>query len=302
MTRTKQLLEEGIVKWTEYEDQYQEASDWLTQTEGHVQSFNKLSNTLEEKKTVLEQFQKELDRLNMKAQVLLETCADSRISNAVTQMTTKYNALLSLAKEVMRRLELHYQEHQQHYTLYQELEDWVDRTKEKVRECEQVPSTLNEVNNKLQTVKGIRQSLEQGQNKLRYALELKEKVILNTEQSGAAKIQEDTENLKTEFERLMSTVQDLRQKLTTRAAQLEDAGKGLKVLVDWLDEVERKMVQVQNAAPLSDISEKRAMLEKVRGLQRDVSSHAELVERTQAKLNEDPSLPRSSYEDSVKRF
>ena len=59
------------------------------------------------------------------------------------------------------------QEHQQHYTLYQELEDWVDRTKEKVRECEQVPSTLNEVNKQLQTVKGIRQSLEQGQNKLR---------------------------------------------------------------------------------------------------------------------------------------
>jgi nesprin-1 len=54
-------------------------------------------------------WQKELDRLNMKAQMLLETCADTRISNAVTQMTTKYNALLSLAKEIMRRLELHYQ-------------------------------------------------------------------------------------------------------------------------------------------------------------------------------------------------
>lgn len=91
----------------------------MSQTEGHVQGFNKLVNSLEEKKTVLEQFQmqlqtvfdwqKELDRLNMKAQLLLETCADSRISNAVTQMTTKYNTLLSLAKEVMRRLELHYQ-------------------------------------------------------------------------------------------------------------------------------------------------------------------------------------------------
>lgn len=47
-------------------------------------------------------------------------------------MTTKYNALLSLAKEMMRRLELHYQEHQQHSTLYQECQDWVDRTRDKV--------------------------------------------------------------------------------------------------------------------------------------------------------------------------
>lgn len=109
------------MKWTEYEDQFSEATEWLTQTEQLVQSFNKLQDSLEEKKNVLEQFQihlqtlfdwqKELDRLNMKAQMLLETCADTRISNAITQLTTKYNALLSLAKEIMRRLELHYQVH-----------------------------------------------------------------------------------------------------------------------------------------------------------------------------------------------
>lgn len=119
LNNTKSLLEIGIVKWTEYEDQFSEATEWLTQTEQLVQSFNKLQDSLEEKKNVLEQFQihlqtlfdwqKELDRLNMKAQMLLETCADTRISNAITQLTTKYNALLSLAKEIMRRLELHYQ-------------------------------------------------------------------------------------------------------------------------------------------------------------------------------------------------
>lgn len=61
-----------------------------------------------------------------------------------------------------------FQEHQQHNTLYQECQDWVDRTRDKLNECLEIPSTLPEVNNKLQTVKGIRQSLEQGQNKLRY--------------------------------------------------------------------------------------------------------------------------------------
>lgn len=50
-------MEEGIVKWTEYEDQYKEAADWLNKTEGLVQSFNKLQETLELKKTVLEEFQ-----------------------------------------------------------------------------------------------------------------------------------------------------------------------------------------------------------------------------------------------------
>lgn len=50
----------------------------------------------------------------------------------VTQMSTKYNALLSMAKETMRKLELHYQEHQQLNSLHQECLDFVARTKEKV--------------------------------------------------------------------------------------------------------------------------------------------------------------------------
>lgn len=57
LNNTKALLEGGIVKWTEYEEQYKEALDWLSKTEKLVQSFNKLQNNLEQKKVVLEQFQ-----------------------------------------------------------------------------------------------------------------------------------------------------------------------------------------------------------------------------------------------------
>lgn len=310
MNHTKNLLEIGIVKWTEYEDQYQEASDWLTQTEALVQSYNKLQDNLEEKKNVLEQFQvqlqtlfdwqKELDKLNMRAQVLLETCADTRISNAVTQMTTKYNALLSMAKEIMRRLELHYQEHQQHNTLYQECQDWIERTRDKLNECQDIPNTLIEVNNKLHTINAIRQSLEQGQNKLRYALELKEKVIMNTEQAGAAKIQEDTENLKQDLEKLLVDVHDIRQKLTARAAQLEDIHKAHKLLADWLLEIEH---QVQSdEAFLNDLSEKRAKLEKFRALQREIISHCELVDKVKLKLDEDTTLPRDEFGVNLKKY
>lgn len=303
-------MEIGIVKWTEYEDQYQEATDWLAQTEELVQSYNKLQNTLEEKRNVLEQFQmqlqtlfdwqKELDRLNMKAQVLLETCADTRISNAVTQMTTKYNALLSLAKEIMRRLELHYQEHQQHYTLYQECQDWLDRPRDKLNECQEIPNTLAEVNNKLQVVIGIRHSLEQGQNKLRYALELKERVIMNTEAIGAAKIQEDNENLKQDLEKLLVDVQEARNKLTNRASQLEDINKTHKTLTDWLAELEHQIQQPEEF--LNDLSEKKGVLEKFRSIQRELSTQNELAEKLKRKLAEDESIPKQEFEITLKKY
>lgn len=76
-----------------------------------------------------------------------------------------------------------------------------------MNECEEIPNSLSEVKSKLQSLKVIRQTLEQGQNRLRYILELKEKVILSTEPQGTIKIEEDTENLKQEFDKLSNKIQ-----------------------------------------------------------------------------------------------
>lgn len=310
LKNAKSQLEIGIVKWTEYEDQYTEALDWLTKTEALVQSYNKLQDSLEEKKNVLEKFQghlqtlfdwqKELDRLNVLAQNLLGTCADTRISNAVTQLTTKYNALLTLAKEIMRRLELHYQEHQQHHSLYEECQYWVEKTREKLKDCQVIPSSLSEVQIKLNTVKSIRQGFEQGQNKLRYAMELKERVIMNTEASGAAKIQEDTESLRDDFDRLLVDITDIRTKLQNRAAQLEEVFKMYKILLEWLDDIEPNVLNID--AYMNDLSEKRAALEKFRGLQRDLNSHSEIVDKIQNRLAEDSNLNKNDFTDGLQKF
>lgn len=298
-----------MVKWTEYQDQYKEAFNWLAKAEAMVQSYNKLQDSLGAKKVVLEEFQgqlqvlfdwqKDLDRLNMLAQKLLETCADARVSNPVTQLTTKYNALLSLAKEIMRRLELYYQEHHQHQTLYEECQAWIEKTREKLKDCEQIPSSLTEVQIKLNTVKSLRQGFEQGQNKLRYVLELKEKVILNTEPNGATKVSEDTEGLKEDFEKFLIDINNIRQQLVNRAAQLEEIFKLYKVLCDWLDEVEPT---VTNTDLLTDLSEKRAALEKFRSLQRDLIGYNDIARKIQARLNEDNNLNQADFDSGLKRF
>lgn len=299
------------MKWTEYQDQYKEAFNWLTKTEeALLQSFNRLQDSLEGKKVVLEQFQcqlqilfdwqTELDRLNVLAQNLLETCADARVSNPVTQLTTKYNALLSLAKEIMRRLELYYQEHHQHHTLYEECQHWIEKTREKLNDCQEIPSTLTEIQIKLNTVKSLRQGFEQGQNKLRYVLELKEKVVLNTEPNGASKIQEDTETLKEDFEKLLVDINDMRQKLMARAAKLEELSQLYKVIVDWLDEIEPTIASTD--ITLNDLSENRSVLEKFRSMQRDLNGYNEIIGKIQNKINEDGNLSHSDFGNVLERF
>lgn len=62
------------------------------------------------------------------------------------------------------------------------------------------------------------------------------------------------------------------------------------------------MGQVEGGGLLNDLSEKRAIMEKVRGVQKDVGIHAEMVDRVRAKLNEDPSLASADYQASIERY
>ena len=86
-------------------------------------------------------WRKELDILNKKGQILLENCADSQVSKAITQLSTKYHALLSLAKEVVRRLELHFQEHHQHTVLSKEFKTWLGQTRESLEKYKKAENT-----------------------------------------------------------------------------------------------------------------------------------------------------------------
>ncbi|KAL3268198.1 hypothetical protein HHI36_007323 [Cryptolaemus montrouzieri] len=309
LTNSKTLLEVGLVKWTEYEEQYQEALKWLARKEEKIKSFNKLQNSLEDKRSVLEQFQthlqtlfdwqSELDRLNMRAQALLETCSDTRISNAVTQLATKYGTILALAKENMRRLELHYQEHQQHSTLCQECQDWLDRTKEKLNSCHDIPNTLSEINNRLQIVKNIRASIEQGQNKLRYILELKERVMINTEKSGADKIEEVTENLNQDMEKLLVALNDARNKLSARASQLEEIEKLCKILSELLDDVETQLQPEEEF--LHDFGERKGRLEKLKAISKELQSQSDLVAKIKNAI-ETNKVSGESYGNCLERY
>lgn len=308
--QSKKQLELGITKWSEFDIKQEEAFKWLNEKEGLVQSFNKLQSTLDEKRIALGNFQsllqtlfdwqRDLDDLNISAQTLLEICADTRISNIVTQLTTKYNTILSMSKEIMKRLEVHYQEHQQHNTLMQELcDDWLDRVREKLNQCQEIPHTIAELEAKLNIVKNIRQSLEQGHNKLRYALELKEKVIVSTESSGVAKIEEDAENVKQEFDKLMTDVNDIRQKLTSRLNLLEEINKQYKVLKEWLVETE---AQLQGSDKFyNELGDKKSALEKLRVLRREVQNYNDICEKIKTKLAQE-NINTTEFNEGLQEF
>lgn len=125
---------------------------------------------------------------------------------------------------------------------------------------------------------------------------------MNTELNGAAKIQEDTENLKAEFDQLSADVLEIKQKLTDRLSQLDDVEKLMKILNECLNEIEPHILTVDQNLSLNDLSEKRTRLEKYKTYLNDLLSYKDTIEKVKAKLKEDSPIDKSELEKCLVRY
>lgn len=103
---------------------------------------------------------------------------------------------------------------------------------------------------------------------------------MNTDVSGVSKIQENTEALQQEFDKLASEINDVRMAITSQITAVEDTRKSLKLFASWLQEVEEKTAADTSARSL-ELPEKRARLEKYKTIQKDVVAHRAAAEELQ---------------------
>lgn len=234
-------------------------------------------------------YQGEFDKLNMRAQLLLETYSDSSISNAFTLLSRKYGALVSFSKEVMHQLEHHFQEHQQQQCMYSECIELIDVSREKLNDCNRSLSSLDEINAKLSSLKALSHSMEQGQNKIRYTMELTEKVIANTDSDGMSSIKEDADNLKADFEVLLKDIAATQAQLTDRLGVVGEFNKTLRQFKIWLDEIENE-IETTGKQELNSLIEKKSVLEKYSTILKDLLGHESVSKRLKVDAEEHPNV------------
>ena len=165
-------------------------------------------------------------------------------------------------------------------------------------------NTHEGLSQKLGDLREVRQKFDQGQNKLRYVLELKERVVLNTEAAGAESIETDTEAIKAAFEGLAEELQQAKVNLGNRYDLLGDIDKSNRLLMEAMEEAESKCCggNGDEGALLGDLGEKRANLEKCRSVLADLDAHRATVAKMEKKLRDHPNIPNAAFADSISRF
>ncbi|KAH9507320.1 hypothetical protein Btru_056905, partial [Bulinus truncatus] len=295
-------LEICLNRWDEFEHSYQDFGNWLRETEVLLRRELDLKATLEEKKKHWEEYQyyfedaishqSSLDKVSEKAQALLLTNADAKTSHAITQLTTRYHGIISLAKDITNSLEIYYN----HHRLYQQnlhlFNDWLKDMKQKLKLVDDDKGSRDTVTNRLIEIEEIQSALDQGHSILRNLLESCEKTLPSTNQRGAHIIRGEADNAKAEYENIMTQVSTVKRILEGAVTQWEDFETLFQQMAQWVSDMEQRLGV--NPDYKADLPEKRSTLEKYKALQLDILAHKDQLQRLEEKSGQvKDSLPKS---------
>lgn len=93
--------------------------------------------------------QANLDQVNEKAQSLLQTNADAKTSHAITQLTTRYQGVIALSKDMVKNLAAYYNNHLHYKDNHNDFCHWLSETKLRLQTIHRTTGSKEDVGTKL---------------------------------------------------------------------------------------------------------------------------------------------------------
>ncbi|KAL8590280.1 hypothetical protein ACOMHN_006396 [Nucella lapillus] len=311
LMEAQQDMENCLERWNEYEESYQKFSAWLREAELQLRAETEHTATVEEKKHHWDDCQNQLEELTSqqpflddvseKAQALLQTNADAKTSHAITQLNTRYQAVIALAKDLCSSLESAYNHHRLYKHHHQQFSDWLKQTKQHIKDVQDVRGSKDNVNSRLLNLHATQAALDHGHSLLRSLMDSAEKTLPSTSVKGCQVIRQETDAAKTDYEDILTELSQVKRNLEAALSHWDDYDCLYQQLVDWVTDTEGRLASDPELK--ADLPEKRSSLEKYKALQTDIASHKDLIDRLNEKAEHvKDGVPRSHVSEMQTRY
>uniref|UniRef100_A0A2C9KCB0 Calponin-homology (CH) domain-containing protein n=1 Tax=Biomphalaria glabrata TaxID=6526 RepID=A0A2C9KCB0_BIOGL len=271
MHHTETSLDQTMSMWGDFEAKFEQFAEWLKKIEQKVKG-HELKNTLKEKQAQVETFkrqreeilshQTEIDKFTDDAQSLMHTSSDVRLSSQVTQLTNKYQGLLSLVKDLISKWEKYVQDHQMYDSRMEELKNWMNVANQKLSQCAQPVKDQGSLEEKRALVQMLFTEKDHGHQKLMSTLESGEKLSPDTAAVGREKVRGELRGAKQEWEDFLAGLNDAQRHVDSYMHQWSSYTDGQDQMLRWMAETEaalRADVELKNT-----LQEKRVQLQAQR--------------------------------------
>lgn len=303
-------LRELLNTWSENEQTLESLDNWIKQKENQVRD-QSLKSTLEAKQTYLSKL-KELEtevlgKADEVSKAVEKTSAmegDSDISVRVSRLFTRYQTLKNTIKEIISKYEIFVSEHEQFDTDYKNLEEWLKRNIDEVKELNEIVGDYAMLQDKQNKSRELTDLKNKETPKLESLLDRGEKLYNHTSPDGREIIRQQLRNIRTLWENLGDCLQDTSNNLDQCLLQFSDFSLAQEQLTKWLKDVERAMQQ--HTELKASIQEKRAQLQNHKIMHQEIMSHQQLVEsvcdKAQQLVDQTQDSSLNIYLQSIKKL
>ncbi|GIX92565.1 nesprin-1 [Caerostris extrusa] len=161
--KTADFLEDLMNQWSDYEERVSEVQAWMKEVDNSLQSIC-LKESLSEKRLQLEKLKNiqgevrekelEIDALTDKMQQLQKGPSKRRISK-LSELGITYQNLVSKARDTYTKWNQYVIDHQEFLSIESEFLKHLTDLKQKLEQCQTPEGTLDDIQEKLQTVQDI---------------------------------------------------------------------------------------------------------------------------------------------------
>jgi len=296
-----------LALWFEYEKALKDFSTWIQEASSNMVSEHMLCSSLPEHEECLEKHlvyhqdvishKTQMDNLNQKAQHLLDNNSDAQVSHAIMQLSTKHQALIARSTDRKKALESSCRNHRNYNVAIQEFHSWLQVNNAAMSTLAGKQSDKTSLEKTLHQLDVFVVSMDQGQLKLKLALDSSEPVYSHTTAVGCKIIQEQCSTGQKDLDTLAS-------RLTSTKSQVEKQIEKLSALSHARDAISRRLNDIElklkseSMTPKRDLAEKKIHLGKLKILAKDLESHKLQINDivNDSSTSGDPSVEKSVLE------
>lgn len=299
-TLTKQ--NNALKQWKDFEADLDQINQWFKKVEVKFRD-QPLQNSLVEKENQLKFYQaereevsqkeKEIDVFVDKSHALLHSSGSQRIKPLISQISSRYQILHNITKDVINRWQNIVDDHIKYKQRLDETSSWLEPLEQhlNVLKTGDLANNLEATTNRLQVLLSER---EQGEHKVNSLTILGERLLADTATQGREIIRNELRSIRERWDALMDGMLKIygfyikftifctigiknQQKLQdAQSLQLSSYQEMLQQTLTWLDSME-KLIKIDPSSWLS-IQDVRSKLLKHKTTYQEILSHKRIIE------------------------
>lgn len=282
---SEQKLKHTLETWDKFDLSIESITEWLKDMESKCRDQSLCSN-LKEKEIQLQRYvdlrnninakEKELDAFVDESHSLIQLSGVERLKPLVTQVSSRYQQLHLISKEIVNHWSELVADHKKYMQLRNEFDAWLKPLEEQLSQMATKEDKLSIENkgNKLQVF-----SLERdnGEHKIGILTTAGDKVLPETAANGRENIRSEIRVLRERWDKFNDTILQQQKEFESQALQWSSYQDVLQQTLSWLDEKE-KIVNAEEKVVLNSAQDIKSKLLKNKTLLQEIGSHKRVIE------------------------